>query len=564
MTRQSDARQLTHVITQLCERPDDGPLRQALNREGYTSIDNILYTPQEDLKLLEYVNSNGDLQEVPKGDISILNILRDFASHRRHNASPIDDWTEVTQEEFREFRRSTFGMTANGGRTSQETERPTSDPTAHAIKDFDKSVKRDPESFPLLQDGKNWNKWWTDFVYEVEAQGLDNLLNENYTPVTPSEITLFEKQSRYMMSVCNRKLRTDKGKEIIRTHKKKKFQAQLVLRDIKEYGQKSTSAKTTARKILKSLMDARVNSPTTRWKGGTAGFVRGWKEQCDQYEELKGKPLDEDSKLTMLQTAVRPIPDLNTITTQSTISGALDKDKEVTFAQYYELLETAAEQYDEEHGKAATKSRRQVFLHEVDDQDDEDDHRYEYGANRTARTPRSSGGFMPSNAWRSLSEEQREMWLSLPSDVRETILSARSPNKEASVNMHDISAEDYLRSLQVNLTDMSGQDLIDAMCHDQEPSKEVSWADDDAHANYDKDNPSDSTGSDRIAAKTTMTPRHSPTSVMKVLSHDTARKPKQATKPKPDFLGKTGSTCDVELNGKKMTLKLLNPPGAGT
>ena len=100
MTRASDARQLTHVITQLCERPDDGPLRLGLNRDNYTSIDNILYTPQEDLKLLEYVNSNGDLQEVPKGDISILNILRDFAAHRRHNGEPIDDWTEVTQEEF--------------------------------------------------------------------------------------------------------------------------------------------------------------------------------------------------------------------------------------------------------------------------------------------------------------------------------------------------------------------------------------------------------------------------------------------------------------------------------
>ena len=91
-------------------------------------------------------------------------------------------------------------------------------------------------------------------------------------------------------------------------------------------------------------MDAPVNSPTARWKGGTAGFVGYWKEQCDQYKELRGRELDEYSKLTMLQTAVRAIPDLNAITTQRTISGPLDKDKEVSFLEYYGLLETAAEQ----------------------------------------------------------------------------------------------------------------------------------------------------------------------------------------------------------------------------
>ena len=94
------------------------------------------------------------------------------------------------------------------------------------------------------------------------------------------------------------------------------------------------------RKIFKFLMDARVNSPTTRWKGGTAGFVHYWKELADQYEELKGKEMDEDSKLTMLQTAVRAVPDLNAITTQSAISEA---HREVSFAQYYDLLEAAAE-----------------------------------------------------------------------------------------------------------------------------------------------------------------------------------------------------------------------------
>ena len=567
MTRQSDARQLTHVITQLCERPDDGPLRQALTRDNYISVDNILYTPQEDLKLLEYANEDGELQEVPKGDIAILSILRDFAAHRRHNGNPIDDWTEVTQEDFREFRISTLGSTTSGGRALQENERPADDAAAHAIKDFEKSIKRDPDAFPLLQDGKNWNKWWTDFVYEVQSQGLDNLLNKNYTPTTASEITLFEKQSRYMVSVCNKKLRSDKAKEIIREHKGKRFQAQLILRDVQEYGQKSTSAKAASRKILKSLMDARVNSPTPRWKGGTLGFVRSWKEQCDQYEELKGQPLDEDSKLTMLQTAVRPFPDLRSIATQSTISGALDKDKEVTFAQYYELLQTAAEQYDEEHGKSIAKSRRQVFHTEFDGQTEDEyecDPDYEYEANRTGttRTPRPSKGFMPSNAWRALTPEQQELWQSFPSDIRETILAARSSRQETSVNMHAVSAEDYLRSLQVNLTDMSGHELITAMNHDQERNTKVSWADDDAAATFDDDNPSDSTGSERVAAKATMTPRHSPTSVINVLSHDTKKKAKQGTKPKPDILGESGSTCDVELNGKRLTLKLLGPPTA--
>ena len=563
MTRQSDARQLTHVITVLCDRQDTGPLRRALDRENYTSIDNILYMPQAELKELEYVDDDGNIMGVPKGDIGILNILRDFAAHRRATSSPITDWTDITADEFLTFRMSTYGTIASGGRASLEGDRGQTDPTATAIKDFDKSVKRDPESFPLLQDGKNWNKWWSDFQYEAHAQGLENMLDGDYVPQTASEVTLFEKQSKYMTSVLNKKLKSDKGKEIIRAHKGKAFQAQLVIKDIQEYGQKSTSAKSNARRILKLLMDARVNSPTVRWKGGTAGFVRYWKEQCDQYEELKEQPMDEDSKLTMLQNAVRPIPDLNAITTQSAISGALDKDKQVTFAQYYELLEAAAEQYDEEHGKSTTKGRRQVFLHDIGEHD-EDVYAVEQGydgyeANRTGMM--RAKGFMPGSAWRALSEEQRELWLSLPDNVRETILNARSPSKETSANLHDISAEDYIQSLQVNLTDMSGHDLITAMRHEQGDEKGVTWA--DANETTTQDQDGGKAGSERVAAKTTFTPRSSPASVLNVLSHNTSKKAAGVTKPKPDIKTTTPvTTCEVMHQGKKLTLALLPDKGA--
>ena len=61
---------------------------------------------------------------------------------------------------------------------------------------------------------------------------MDNLLDEDYVPRTAGEVQLFEKQSKYMMSVFIKKLKTDKAKAVIRSHKGKKFQAQLVLKDV--------------------------------------------------------------------------------------------------------------------------------------------------------------------------------------------------------------------------------------------------------------------------------------------------------------------------------------------
>ena len=339
MTRASWAQQRKHVITELLDLAEDGALAKAFDRDGITCIHDVMNRTTEYLSGLKYINDNGELAEVPAANVNLLIILKDFANLRIDEDNHVTDWTTVTKEEFKEYR-------IDAVRINRERERATgvTAPTPQSVKEFDKSIKNDPEAFSVLKDNKNWDAWYTSFRRQAESQRLTNILNPDYKPTTVDEKELFKRQNQYMISVFDKKLQTDQAKETMRMHKNAEYQAQLVLRDIKKYGEESTTASIASSKIMEYLVSAKWGSPTTRWKGGATGYVRYWKEQCRCYEEMTGiDPFPDRTKITMLQSAVSTLPELNAIKTQDEHMRAVNKDYKLSFQAYYDLLISAAE-----------------------------------------------------------------------------------------------------------------------------------------------------------------------------------------------------------------------------
>jgi len=85
------------------------------------------------------------------------------------------------------------------------------------LAEFKKGIKRDPSQFPTLSDFKEWDSFFRSFVIEAKAQGLNNVIDPKYRPRTDEEKSLFECQNKFMLSVFNKKLKTDKAKEAIQT-----------------------------------------------------------------------------------------------------------------------------------------------------------------------------------------------------------------------------------------------------------------------------------------------------------------------------------------------------------
>ena len=132
-----------------------------------------------------------------------------------------DPWLAVTKEEFDEFRVSTtwFGMVNQGtgmltpSRSSGAPSR-VPDPVA----DFKKEIKRDITVFPALKQDKQFEAWHHSMMTHARAQNVDNILLSTYKPLIPAAKELFIEQQKYMCSVYERVLLTDKGKAIFRKH----------------------------------------------------------------------------------------------------------------------------------------------------------------------------------------------------------------------------------------------------------------------------------------------------------------------------------------------------------
>jgi hypothetical protein len=77
---------------------------------------------------------------------------------------------------------------------------------------FRKGIKRDPASFTVLKDNKQWDSVHWTLKAQTCYQDVDDVLNPCYAPNTAKDIALFDEKQKYMYSVLEQILQTDEGK----------------------------------------------------------------------------------------------------------------------------------------------------------------------------------------------------------------------------------------------------------------------------------------------------------------------------------------------------------------
>ena len=69
----------------------------------------------------------------------------------------------------------------------------------------------------VLKDPKQWDSWHHSTVAQAWAQDVSDVLNPSFKPAT-GEKDLFGAKQKYMYTVFERELQTDKGKALVRSH----------------------------------------------------------------------------------------------------------------------------------------------------------------------------------------------------------------------------------------------------------------------------------------------------------------------------------------------------------
>jgi hypothetical protein len=277
----------THILENVVQRPN---INDPFSKASIDDAVGLLTLDDKAINGLVYssTDSNGvtTTQKLQRGAVGLLRSFIHYVYHHDSTGNPIgNDWLSVTEDMLDEFRTDltqVYKFNSVDSIHNRPTPvilpapvpvTPTSLPSQSPVDLFQHGIKRDFASFPMSKDDKQNDQWYHTFSNLARAQDLSDVLDENYTPVTPAYIDLFAEKQKFLYAVLEAKVETMKGKAIIRSHKKK-FDAQKAYAELKKYHLTSNTALFSANEIMEYLISARINDGL--WHGSVENFIINW------------------------------------------------------------------------------------------------------------------------------------------------------------------------------------------------------------------------------------------------------------------------------------------------
>ena len=200
---------LNHLMDHVLVRADDTPLKQSLKKAGIRNLMDLLTMPSQDIDSLTFDKSETE-KDLPvlRSDKRLISVL--IAFHRHHLESgrnmSKDEWLALTQEEFDEFRIGPLIDQETTGTQPRTSNPPSSSNKMTPAEQFKRAIKLDQSAFPTLKDERFNEPWHRSFETQADAQGVSNILNENYAPSSPEEQDLFILQQKFVYAVLEAKV----------------------------------------------------------------------------------------------------------------------------------------------------------------------------------------------------------------------------------------------------------------------------------------------------------------------------------------------------------------------
>jgi hypothetical protein len=475
--------------TILCQKTDS-PLCKALEKSGIIDVGGITSLTDRVIDRLKYRDDSSGtvvVEELGHGYQQLIRCFNAFVLMKNVEGNPIHgDWQNLTlKSEFQEFwiigfatytvtQAPTPSMVTSGGHAGVNTSRPQ---IRDRVFEFKKGIKRDPASFTVLKDNKQWDSVHRTLKAQTCYQDVGDILNPRYVPQTTEDIALFHEKQKYMYSVLERILQTDEGKVIVRSHDADR-NAQVIYAEFLHVMTQSTEALMDSGELLSYLTTAKISDGS--WRGTTKTFVLNWIDKLRMFHELTSVAdrLSENTQRTLLQNAVIGLNALRQVQINSDLQQAT-RGTVLTFAQYRSLLLNAATGYDKRSDKPNSngKPRRSVFNSETlfedqsrlnDDASYEDDtHELDYDVDTTAgelqayamnrreRPQFKSGSRMPIARWKALSEQAKTIWDTMEDDDKALILALQEKRKTTP------QSDQSKFSVNTHLTQDTASDNID-------------------------------------------------------------------------------------------------------
>jgi hypothetical protein len=315
------------------------------------------------------------------------------------------------------------------------------------LETFLKTIKMDVASYPNLTNDASWHAFSQEWTALCDLYGIKNVLDPNYIPPL-DKIALFKAHQSFLMTVMMAKIKTTRGKEIVRRHVGS-TDAQAAWKDLVEYyrGPGSILSKHRGDELYAKLNTAIPGDKLIR----LTDEISNWEKDLAEYTEVTKTTISPAEKLRWFERFVGQISELKSVSTMHSMIASVNQphrrltatDPEATI----NLYKSRAEELDIEWKTKAVKQRRrivnelslvthgtahapgsfyQVNVSQLIDTSVSDDHWYTVYLSSQGEVP-SNRLFnrLPKRVWDSLTKEEQQIWDNLSPATKSIIINCR-------------------------------------------------------------------------------------------------------------------------------------------
>jgi hypothetical protein len=249
---------------------------------------------------------------------------------------------------------------------------------------------------------------------------------------------------------------------------------------IKKKAEESTATKNASQHKMKYLSNVCIDDGS--WRGTNKGFLDHWCNTCRVCEEYTSfTHFDDTLKLEMLKNVVKGAPCLASIETNLDLSQQMGHSMmPMDFDGYFEVLSSAAENYDDKVGSTVCANTRHASMHSTSYDTFNNDPDIFYDVDTEVDTIManvhnrvlayySNGACIPDDAWSRLPQSSREAWQGIPTEDHKLIMGTGNfisnltgtPSSSASSNGNGCGCRTFARThdcRKVNFLNHSADD----------------------------------------------------------------------------------------------------------
>jgi hypothetical protein len=197
------------VMSTVLGQKKDSPLSLAFINGGITDVFGIISLTNRSIDKLKYRDTSFKPpidEELNVGLQQLIRVFNAFVETKNDDGDPVHvDWpNKFIKQEFDEFRMTGFPKYV--GIHQSSTPMPVA-PRALAggtypvkvrdpVLEFKKGIKRDPASFTVMKDNKQWDSVHRTLKSQTSYQDVADILDPSYVPKTDADIALFEEKQK--------------------------------------------------------------------------------------------------------------------------------------------------------------------------------------------------------------------------------------------------------------------------------------------------------------------------------------------------------------------------------